>query len=91
MKAPIKYQNKIRTAHQNFLKLKEEGEMKLATLLTKLKICPSRGLGVQHPISILEGLALGVLLLTAAGMLTAVKSYADGPGIVEDHQKISES
>ena len=68
MKAPTKNQNKVRTAHQNFLKLKEEGEMKLATQITKVKLYLSKGLGTRHPVKILGVLALGALLLTATGM-----------------------
>ena len=44
MKAPIKNQNKVRAAHQKMLALKEEGEMKMATQMTKIKQYLSKGL-----------------------------------------------
>ena len=68
MKAPIKNQNKVRAAHQKMLALKEEGEMKMATQMTKIKQYLSKGLGTQHPAKILGGLALGALLVTATGI-----------------------
>jgi hypothetical protein len=61
-------QSKVRTAHQNILKFKEEWEMKGATQITKIKVRISRGLAIQHPVKLLGVLTLGAMVMAGTAL-----------------------
>jgi hypothetical protein len=75
MSAPAdKIHDKIRTGHQNDLKFKKEGEMKMAKQITRVKTVISRGLVTQHPVKLVGILALGVLLMAGTAVHFAPES-----------------
>jgi hypothetical protein len=75
MSAPkLQTRNKVRMAHQNILRFKEEWEMKVAAQITKVKMVISRGLATQHPVKLVGILALGALLMAGTVVQFAPES-----------------
>lgn len=91
MSAPAdKTHDKIRTAHQNVLKFKKEGEMKMAKQITKVRRVITWGMATRHPVKLVGILALGALLTAGTAVHFAPESDS-GPVNRSSVEKVQES